>query len=95
MTLTPSAIQKIGRLSRLKLTDEDVAYHQENLENIFKWIDQLQLVDVSGVELDIDASSPLMHERIDQVTAVNRMAEVLSNAPSSAHDMYAVPKVVE
>jgi Asp-tRNA(Asn)/Glu-tRNA(Gln) amidotransferase C subunit len=36
-----------------------------------------------------------MHERDDVVSAPNQVKEVTHNAPQVAHDMFAVPKVVE
>ena len=95
MTLTPEAIKKIGKLSRITLSDTDVGYYQQQLNGIFNWIDALQNVDVSNVNLTVDQTTPQMHERPDVVTAPNRVAEVLSNAPASCHEMFSVPKVVE
>ncbi|MES2252962.1 MAG: Asp-tRNA(Asn)/Glu-tRNA(Gln) amidotransferase subunit GatC [Pseudomonadota bacterium] len=95
MTLTPEAIKKIGKLSRITLTDTDVGYYQQQLTGIFNWIGALQSVDVSHVDLSIDQTTPQMHERQDVVTAPNRVTEVLSNAPSACHEMFSVPKVVE
>ncbi len=95
MTLTPEAIKKVAKLSRLTLNDDDTAYYQAQLNGIFNWIDALQNVDVSQVELHLDQTTPQMHERYDSVTAPNRVREVLSNAPASCHEMFSVPKVVE
>ena len=95
MTLTPEAIKKVAKLSRLTLNDDDTAYYQAQLNGIFSWIDALQNVDVSKVELHLDQTTPQMHERHDSVTAPNRVKEVLSNAPASCHEMFSVPKVVE
>ena len=95
MTLTPEAIKKVAKLSRLTLNDDDTAYYQAQLNGIFNWIDALQNVDVSNVDLTVDQTTPQMHERPDVVTAPNRVAEVMSNAPASTHDMFSVPKVVE
>lgn len=95
MTLTPEAIKKVAKLSRLKLNDDDTVYYQQQLNGIFSWIDALQSVDVSNVELHIDQTTPQMQERADIVTAPNRVAEVLKNAPASCHEMFSVPKVVE
>jgi Asp-tRNA(Asn)/Glu-tRNA(Gln) amidotransferase C subunit len=36
-----------------------------------------------------------MHERDDVITSFNQVKEVTQNAPQVAHDMFAVPKVVE
>lgn len=95
MTLTPEAIKKVAKLSRLKLNDDDTTYYQQQLNGIFSWIDALQNVDVSNVELHIDQNTSQMQERPDTVTAPNRVDEVLKNAPASCHEMFSVPKVVE
>ncbi len=93
--ITPEAIKKIGKLARIRLNDDNVSYYQQQLNGIFNWIDALQNVDVSGIDLNVDQNKQYMHERQDNVTAPNRVADVLSNAPASMHDMFSVPKVVE
>ncbi|MDP3372472.1 MAG: Asp-tRNA(Asn)/Glu-tRNA(Gln) amidotransferase subunit GatC [Candidatus Paracaedibacteraceae bacterium] len=95
MSITPLEIKKIGKLSRIALNDDDITYYQGQLNGIFNWISALQSVDVSNVDLTVDQTTPQMHERQDVVTAPNRVSEVLSNAPTSAHEMFSVPKVVE
>lgn len=95
MSITPEQIKKVAKLSRLSLNDSDTSYYQGQLNGIFNWIGQLQSVDVSSVDLTVDATTTQMHERQDVVTAPNRVAEVLSNAPASCHEMFSVPKVVE
>jgi aspartyl-tRNA(Asn)/glutamyl-tRNA(Gln) amidotransferase subunit C len=95
MTITTDEIKKIAKLSRIKLNDNDTTYYQNQLNGIFNWIDTLQNVDVSKVELHVNQITPQMHERADVVTAPNRVSEVLQNAPASKHEMFSVPKVVE
>jgi aspartyl-tRNA(Asn)/glutamyl-tRNA(Gln) amidotransferase subunit C len=95
MSLTPSTIKKVARLSRIAVNDSDVAYFQTQLNGILNWISDLEKVDVSQVDLQCLEKDPQMNEREDVVTAPNRVAEVLSNAPSSQHNMFTVPKVVE
>lgn len=95
MLLSPDVIKKVARLSRLNVTDQDIVDYQEKFDTIFQWIDQLQAVDVSEIDLSQHDNVPLMHEREDVVTAPNRVVDVLSNAPASMHEMFSVPKVVE
>ena len=49
---------------------------------------------MSNVNLN-DFPQAQMFEREDVVTAPNQVKEVTQNAPQVAHDMFAVPKVVE
>ena len=43
-------IRKLARLSRLRLTDEEVARYQNELSEILAYVEQLQDVDVVGLE---------------------------------------------
>jgi aspartyl-tRNA(Asn)/glutamyl-tRNA(Gln) amidotransferase subunit C len=81
-------IQKIAKLSRLQAEDRMVG----ELNGILKWIDELQKVDVSHVNLIPDTS---MHERDDIVTDGNQLEAILSNAPASFEGLFCVPKVIE
>lgn len=94
MGLTSQDVKKIGRLSRIALSDEDVVQAQKELEGIFGWIDQLQSIDVSSVDLDVSSGS-VMNERSDVVVANATVEDILANAPKAQHDMFVVPKVVE
>jgi aspartyl-tRNA(Asn)/glutamyl-tRNA(Gln) amidotransferase subunit C len=94
MSLTQTDVKKVARLSRIKLSDDDVIHFQNQINGIVSWIDDLQNVDVSAIHEDLE-SSPSMYERPDHVTAPNRHHDVLLNAPQQQHGMYVVPKVVE
>jgi aspartyl-tRNA(Asn)/glutamyl-tRNA(Gln) amidotransferase subunit C len=95
MSITTDEIKKVAKLSRIKLNDTDITYYQNQLNGIFSWINALQKVDVSAVDLTVDQTTPQMLERADVVTAPNRVSEVLANAPATMHEMFSVPKVVE
>lgn len=94
MTITIQEVERIAKLSRIGIEDSDKQIMKNQLSGILNWIDKLQEVDVSTVSLN-EIPQTLMHEREDLITAPNQVQEVLSNAPQTAHNMYAVPKVVE
>jgi len=95
MSLTQENVKKIARLSRLKIEDNECEKIATQLSSIVNWIDQLTAVDTSGLEDCPDGDEPLMTEREDVVTQDNTVEDVLANAPSSGHNMFSVPKVVE
>lgn len=67
----------------------------QELNGILQWIEQLDEVDVQGVEpMTSNVSQPL-RLRDDVVTDGDKVADVLSNAPKSADGFFVVPKVVE
>jgi aspartyl-tRNA(Asn)/glutamyl-tRNA(Gln) amidotransferase subunit C len=48
--LTREEVLKLARLARLDLSDEEVEQFQEQLSEILQYVDQLQSVDISGLE---------------------------------------------
>ena len=94
MTISLNDVAKISRLSNIRLDDSEKQLVQAQLAGIFSWINQLAEIDISNVNLN-DFPQAQMHERDDVIASVNQVKEVTQNAPQVAHDMFAVPKVVE
>ena len=95
MSVTKQDVQKVARLARIALPDDQVAPMTDELNNILNWIEQLGEVDVEGVEAMtsvVDASLPM---REDVVTDGNIQEKVLANAPKTEDGFFVVPKVVE
>jgi aspartyl-tRNA(Asn)/glutamyl-tRNA(Gln) amidotransferase subunit C len=95
MSLTQDHIKKAALLARIKMNEADIPHWQNELSGILKWIDQLQQVPTDGVENYTDLDLQGMPERADEVTDGGYVKDILVNAPEAAHDMFAVPKVIE
>jgi aspartyl-tRNA(Asn)/glutamyl-tRNA(Gln) amidotransferase subunit C len=95
MSLDPATVRRIARLARLRIDDAQVARVQDDLNGILGWIEQLNEVDVTGVEPLTGAAMMAMRMREDVVTDGDVQEAVLSNAPDREGPFYAVPKVVE
>ena len=95
MSLDPATVRRIAALARLHVEEADVPRLQEELNGILGWIEQLNEVDVEGVEPLAGATLRALPMREDVVTDGAMMAAVLANAPERIGDFYAVPKVVE
>jgi aspartyl-tRNA(Asn)/glutamyl-tRNA(Gln) amidotransferase subunit C len=93
--LDPAAVRRIARLARIRLADEDVAQLQTELGAILGWIEQLNEVDVSGVDPLASVGSATLALREDAVTDGAQTEAVLANAPARSGSFYTVPKVVE
>jgi aspartyl-tRNA(Asn)/glutamyl-tRNA(Gln) amidotransferase subunit C len=50
MSVDKATVRHIAKLARIAVTDDEVAALEPELNNILGWIEQLQEVDVSGVE---------------------------------------------
>ena len=95
MSLDPAAIRRIARLARLRVSDAEVDSLQHDLNTILGWIDQLNEVNVEGVEPLTGGTSIALRLREDVVTEPDLTEAVLSNAPDRDGPFYTVPKVVE
>ena len=65
------------------------------LSNILGWIEQLQEVDVEGVQPMTAVIPNHLRLREDVVTEGGIRDRVLENAPVPEHGFFAVPKVIE
>ncbi len=95
MSLDPAAIRRIARLARIRVDDAQVQQMQGELNTILGWIDQLNEVDVTGIEPLTGGATMAMRLREDAVTVPDLTEAVLSNAPDRDGPFYTVPKVVE
>ncbi|CAL1691632.1 Asp-tRNA(Asn)/Glu-tRNA(Gln) amidotransferase subunit GatC [Brevundimonas sp. AJA228-03] len=95
MAIDAATVRKVAHLARIKTPDDRLEPLAGELNAIMAWIDQLNEVDVAGVEpMTSNVAQPL-RLRDDVVTDGARVEAVLSNAPKSADGFYVVPKVVE
>lgn len=93
--LDPATVRRIARLARIRLADEEVAQLQGELGAILGWIEQLNEVDVSGVDPLANIGPAAMTMREDVVTDGTQVDAVLANAPARSGPFFTVPKVVE
>jgi aspartyl-tRNA(Asn)/glutamyl-tRNA(Gln) amidotransferase subunit C len=95
MAIDAATVRKVAHLARIKTAEDRLEPLAHQLNGIMAWIDQLNEVDVTGVEpMTSNVHQPL-RLRDDVVTDGNKVADILSNAPKSADGFYVVPKVVE
>lgn len=95
MALTVDDVTRIARLARIKVPDGDKAALAKDLSGIMTWIDQLQQVNTDQVPHYSDYDIHEMSQRDDLITDGNYVDNIMANAPEKAHNMFAVPKVVE
>jgi aspartyl-tRNA(Asn)/glutamyl-tRNA(Gln) amidotransferase subunit C len=95
MSLDSAAIRRIAKLARIRVDDAEVATLQTELNAILGYVEQLNEVDVSGIEPLSGGAQMAMRLREDAVTDGNIAEQVLANAPDRTDNFFAVPKVVE
>ena len=88
-------VTTISYLSRLKIDGENEDKITNDLQNIIKFVDQLNDVNTSDVEPLTNPLEKTAKTRKDKVTAKNLKKELLKVAPSTNEDYFLVPRVVE
>ncbi len=95
MSVDTATVRHIARLARIAVTDAEVEALAPELSNILGWVEQLQEVDVSGIEPMTAVIPNKLRLRDDAVTDGGIRDDVLANAPAAEHGFFAVPKVIE
>ncbi len=95
MSIDEKTVLKVAKLARLDLAPERAPAMAQELNAILAWIEQLNEVDVEGVEPMTSAVETALPMREDVVTDGNAPERVLKNAPRSEDGFFIVPKVVE
>ena len=88
-------VTTISYLSRLKIDDQKEEKIIEDLDNIIKFVDQLNIIDTSDVAPLTNPLEKTAKTRKDIVTSKNLKKDLLEVAPSSNDDYFLVPRVVE
>ncbi|KJS25844.1 MAG: glutamyl-tRNA amidotransferase [Hyphomonadaceae bacterium BRH_c29] len=95
MSVSKDDVRKVARLSRIAVPEERLDELAGELNGILGWIDQLNEVDVSGVEPMTSVVETKLPMREDVVTDGNIQDQVLANAPRTEDGFFVVPKSVE
>lgn len=95
MEIDENTVRKIGRLARIRIEENDFAKYQKGLTQILSWVDQLSAVNTDGIAPLTSVHIQEMPIRADVIHDGGQANAVLANAPDSALNMFAVPKVVE
>jgi len=95
MSIDTKTVRHIAKLARIAVSDSEAEALVPELNNILGWVEQLQEVDVAGIEPMTAVIPNHLRLREDEVTDGGIRDKVLANAPVAEHGFFAVPKVIE
>jgi len=95
MSLDKATVRNVATLARIKVADDDLDHLAKELSAVLGWIEQLNEVDVAGVQPMTSVARMKLKMRADEVTDGGDADTVTANAPEGAHGFFVVPKVVE
>ena len=95
MSIDANTAAKVAKLARIEVESQDLESLAKEFNDILGFIDQLNEVDVDGIEPMTSVTPQKLLRRNDNITDGDKQTSVLKNAPLSREGFYAVPKVVE
>jgi aspartyl-tRNA(Asn)/glutamyl-tRNA(Gln) amidotransferase subunit C len=95
MALTLADVEKIAKLSRLRLSAAECENTLAELNNIFALVEQMQAVNTEGVAPMAHPHELALRLRDDMVTETDEHQRYQQVAPQVAGGLYLVPKVIE
>ena len=95
MSIDTATAARVAKLARIRVEDDALPALAEEFNTILGFIEQLNEVDVDGVEPMTSVEPMRLSRREDQVTDGNQQDRILANAPDAREGFFAVPKVVE
>jgi aspartyl-tRNA(Asn)/glutamyl-tRNA(Gln) amidotransferase subunit C len=95
MSIDETTAARVAKLARIKVDPEALPALAGEFNTILGFIEQLNEVDVDGVEPMTSVTPQVLRRRADEVTDGHQQEAVLANAPDAREGFFAVPKVVE
>ena len=95
MSIDTKTAAHVAKLARIKVEDNALPALAQEFNTILGFIEQLNEVDIDGVEPMVSVTPMRLKRREDGVTDGGMADKVLSNAPDAREGFFAVPKVVE
>ncbi|MDR6264123.1 MULTISPECIES: Asp-tRNA(Asn)/Glu-tRNA(Gln) amidotransferase subunit GatC [Rhodobacterales] len=95
MSIDKDTARKVAHLARIEVAEDQLDALAGELNGILGFMEQLNEVDVEGVEPMTSVTPMKLKRRVDAVTDGDQQAKILANAPDAREGFFAVPKVVE
>ncbi len=92
--LSEATVRKVASLSRLAITDEQVALYRHQLSDVLGYMERLRRLDLEGVEPLTHAGDTLNRMREDEVGAMLANEAAMGLSPERTGPFIKVPKVI-
>ena len=95
MKISNEEVKHIAKLAKLSLSDDEVEKFSTELGQIAEFVNQLNEVDISGIEPTAHVVDKKNVFRKDEMKDSFPREQILKNAPSKEAGCISVPRVVE
>ena len=95
MNISVKTIQHLAHLSRLQISEEQVAQYQSDMQRMVAFIEKLQALDTNDIaplRMMANSNGAL---RADEISQSLPASEALKNAPTHDQQYFKVPTVIK
>lgn len=93
--LSRDDVLKLAKLSRLKLSDDEIQKFQNELSEILEYVEKLNAVDTSGLQPTYQVTGLTNVMRTDEIIDYGATPdELLKNAPATVEHQFKVKRVL-
>ena len=94
MSLDRATVHKVATLARLALTIEEEDQFADQLSGILEYVDQLDELDVTGIEPTTRAIDVANVTRADIMRVYENREGLMESAPDRDENFFKVPKII-
>ncbi len=95
MSVDIDTVKRVAKLARIALDADKAKTMQGELNTILGFVEQLNEVDIEGVEPMTSVVDMAMKKRKDVVNDGDKAADIVANAPAVEENFFMVSKVIE
>ncbi len=95
MGITEKDVDKIARLAKLELSEEERERYASQLDSIVAYVEKLSEVDTTGIEPLAHVNDLMNVWREDKSRSSLSKEEVFKNSPKHDKEFFLVPKVLK
>ncbi len=95
MSIDKETARRVAHLARIEVAEDALEPLAGALSNILDFMEQLNEVDIEGVEPMSSVTPMALKRRADVINDGGYPEKILANAPDAREGFFAVPKVVE
>jgi len=95
MSVDAATVRRIAHLARIAVAENEIEHLRGEINNMLAFVEQLNEVNVDGVEPTASVEDMKLKMREDVVSDGDYAKRVLANAPATDDGFFQVPKVVE
>ncbi|MEZ4179947.1 MAG: Asp-tRNA(Asn)/Glu-tRNA(Gln) amidotransferase subunit GatC [Candidatus Doudnabacteria bacterium] len=92
--LSVEEVKKVAKLSRIKLSDQEVEKFRQDLSSVLDYVGDLQKVDTEGLDIVANVTGLENIDRQDQAVDSPNQEQILDNAPDSKDGYYKVHSIL-